>query len=304
MGVFYLLFYLLGAALVTFGATELAGAVLEGEGWSRGLTAAGLGGLVIAGGGLLQALVARRRGGTGLLETLSPMRGRTVVSWLGLYLGSIVAAWVQFELYAEPVHMFPFLTVPAALAVVFGLATRVLRTGRLRGVWLASSLALVGLPVGLLGVVLPAAHFNHHLSSVKFVLTDPHTHESREVTLPADAPNPPEAEVALGEETLGFLHALANAKEVDVAEELAAGRMLQLEDGRYVIVDEDGRERPVEAGAAEKLTEQLGLSVEADTAAGLQKYAAQRELWEREMERRRRAGRLFSRPEEGSRASP
>lgn len=301
MGVFYLLFYIFGAALVTLGGARLIDAIWEGEGWASALQILGVGAGLVVGAAILQGLVQRRRGHAGVLDQLPALSGRGILLALAIYLGSILAAWVQFELFMEPVHMFPFVTVLSAMAMVFGLVQRVVPAGNFRWALLTAAVALFGLPVGLLGLGLPIAHFNHHLTSVRFSLTNPSTYETQEFNFPADAPEPPVDEVSpLGEGTLGILEALGSAEEIDVTEEIAAGRMRRLEDGTLVTIHEDGRETTLVTGEAAlgELSAAFDRAWAEDEERAARERAERRAAWEREMLLRKRGGRLFSRPDE------
>lgn len=297
MGVFYLLFYLLGALVVTVGTSHLIDAVLEGEAWTSTLQTLGVGAGLIAGAGLLHSLVERRRADGGVLGLLPELGPRAWAASAGLYFLSIAAGWVQFELFIEPVDMFPFATVLAAAAFVFGLCSRWMKSWRFRWAATTSTVAFVGLPIGLLGVMLPLHHMNHHLTPVRFSLTNPNTHETKDFVFPGDDPSPPAPELKLGDETQELLEAFASARTIDVEEELAAGRMRRLEDGSYVVVNEDGTESRLEMAAPGELEGVVKRAFEADAEAALREREAARAAWEIEMMKRKRGGRLFSSPE-------
>ncbi|TXD42879.1 hypothetical protein FRC96_02325 [Lujinxingia vulgaris] len=95
----------------------------------------------------------------------------------------------------------------------------------------------------------------------------------------------------IGEETGSLLSALANAKEIDVSEEIAAGRMRRLEDGTLVRVGEDGEDIPLERW--DSFDEEFDAALQADRAEASLEEAKRRADWEAEIEARRRGGRLF-----------
>lgn len=127
-------------------------------------------------------------------------------------------------------------------------------------------------------------------AAVTFSRSDPQTHERREVLLPGAAPEAPAPQLNLGEETAELLAAFASAQPIDLAEELAAGRIRQRPDGSYVEIDEEGRRRRSSREAAANHAE-----------GALRTRETERAAWAGEVWRRKRSGRLFSRPGEPSR---
>ncbi|QAT88080.1 hypothetical protein EJ065_6552 [Corallococcus coralloides] len=295
MGVVYLLSYIFGGVAVTLGLYRLLGDLRDGSPLGGTLLIVAFGAGLVSLGGLLHVLVERRRNPGGAPREL-PRMGRRMFALVGaMWALPIVAAWIQFELFIEPTYMAPDVTVLGGIGLTFGVCSRVMAKWPMRWATATMAVALIGLPLGLLGVALPIRHFTHHLTDVAMVLHDDNSPETRTVTFNGDAPSAPAVPVGVGDEMTELLSAYANAREIDVAAEIAAGRMRQLEDGRYVTVNPDGTEAPI--GTAAQLEQAFDDALAADDRKAAEEQAARRAEWEQEMRERKRGGRLFSRGE-------
>ena len=292
MGVIYLLLYIFGAVVVWVGSNRLLRDLLDGESVIGALQIGGFGALMIVLAAVLHAVVLRRRGDAGVLDAMEVPGRRWFAVAAAAWLVPTLVAWEQFELFLDPIRMFPVITVAGASALVVGGVSRLLRAHTLRWPLTIAAVALVGLPVGLLSVSLPLAHFNHHLSAVKiWTFDEPHGGLKDVVFEADDASYVQELSPMIGEETGSLLSALANAKEIDVSEEIAAGRMRRLEDGTLVRVGEDGEDIPLESW--DSFDEEFDAALQADRAESSLEEAKRRADWEAEIEARRRGGRLF-----------
>lgn len=294
MGVFYLLGYIFGSLLLTLGGRDLILNIQEGESPEETWPLLVGGAAIVLVSAFLQALVVRRRGDSGVLDKASGLGKRFLLLAGVAWLLPTVVAWVQFESFSEPVYMFPVITIAGAVALSLGVASRATRGLSLRAPVMTSAMAVFGLPLGLVTVGLPMNHFNHHLSDVVvFTFSDAERTEHR---FAADDPFFDEHEdVGIGDETRALLSALAGAKEVDVdvEEEIAAGRMKRLDDGSYVTANADGTFPTV--SATEEFTALFDKATDADAELAAVRRSDRRAAWEDEMDRRRNGGRLFSR---------
>ncbi|RVU41384.1 hypothetical protein EA187_18750 [Lujinxingia sediminis] len=292
MGVLYLLIYIFGAIFVWVGSYRVLDDVLAGEPLMEAMQIGGFGVLMIVQAAILHAVVLHRRRDAGVLEAFE-VPGRR---WFGVaaaaWLAPILVAWAQFEWFVDPIRMFPVITVGGASALVMGGVSRLLRKHRLRWPLTIAAVALVGLPVGLLTVSLPMSHFNYHLSSVQVSMFQDHYGGLENVVFEADDPDYIAGHVSpIGEQTSEWLSALANAEEVDISEEIAAGRMRRLEDGTLVRVGEHGEELRLHEWAS--VSKDIDMAMEADRAQAAAEEAKRRAEWEVEIEKRRQGGRLF-----------
>jgi hypothetical protein len=294
MGVFFLLAYIFGALLITFGSLHLVRDVLDGSVLTDGLVVLVVGIGVALLGGLMHAIVARRRQDAGLLEAVPPMGGRMLALCVGLWLVPPIFGWVQFELFIDPVRMFPGLTIAGASLLVLGLVARVLEHSRLRWPAACVAVAVVGIPLGLATVLLPARHFLHHMTDVRVSVSNPETHESKEFVFQGDSPEFHSGyQSDFGPELGGLLEAIADAETVDLEEEIAAGRMKRLDDGSYATVRPDGSTVPT--GGKEDLLEAWAQASESDREWAARQREQERMEWQMAMEARKRGGRIFSR---------
>lgn len=295
MGVFYLLFYIFGGAVIALSSKGAMHTLLRGEPLTS-FTGFGVGAVLIAGAAILHAS-SEKRGGN--LETAGD---GTPVSWRGVLIGfgvmavPTLAAWAQFEFHVDPLAMFPMITVLGALIFIFALASRVTHNWPLRSVARLVAIAFFGIPLGLLAVAIPMGHFTHHLTTVHVVVTDSTSSHPKTLVVDADEPVQVREVDGIGEGMGGIISALANAKTIDIDEEVAAGRMKRLEDGTLLDVNADGTVQPM-LGVSD-LKEMMAEAQDEDESAAKAKHDARKVAFDRKVERRRMGGRLFSSPAE------
>ncbi|RAL20133.1 hypothetical protein DL240_18665 [Lujinxingia litoralis] len=293
MGVIYLLVYIFGSLSVWLGSRNVISAALDGESILGAMQFVGFGVWMIVLAAILHAVVLKRREDAGVLEGLNPSRWKLLIGGMLAWWVPTVAAWIQFELYIDPIRMFPFVTVVGAGAVVLWLAFRVLPQTKMMWPLATVAVTLLGIPLGLLTVSVPIKHFNHHLSSVKIRAFENSgyarsyegiiaAHDDTYIGGPAPL---------IGEEGLGVLGELADAREVDVEAEIAAGRLREAEDGTLIKINEDGSEEKV--GTLETFDDVFQEALEADRKVASEEEARKRAAWEAEMEERRRGGRFL-----------
>lgn len=288
MGVAYLLAYIIGALFIWLGTDRLLSDLLAGEELIDGAVAAGGGMLLVVVAGLLQAIVARRRGHEGVLDGREPMGARWFATCAAMGFGPLVWAWVQFELFWNPIDIYPLVTLLGMCGLVFGVVDRLSGQSRHRGTLATVAVALVGVPAALLGVGLQTSHFNHHLSDVR-TTTVHHWDGVVEHIFEADVPTYHQEITAIGDETGELLKAFAEAKPVDVETLMAEGRLAWAEDGTMIILDEEGE--PMEEA---NLDEAFDEAAAADAEAADAEREAARAAFEAEVEALRTGGRLFS----------
>src|SRR5690554_2104206 len=170
MGVIYLLLYIFGALFVWLGARDLFADLLEGAPILGALQFAGFGAWLIAMGALLHAVVLRRRDDAGVLEELPGMSRQWFFTALVVWLLPTLVAWMQFELFVDPIRMFPMLTVAGAAVLVLGLISHALRRHILRLTLSIATVALIGSPLLLLTVSVAVILLILHLRSVKSII--------------------------------------------------------------------------------------------------------------------------------------
>ncbi|AKQ69154.1 hypothetical protein A176_006066 [Myxococcus hansupus] len=292
MGVVYLLLYLAGGGLLTLSVSRFLQDALNGAPLAESAPLVALGMGLVCFAALLHAVTLRRRNPDGPSAAL-PRMGRVAFALAGvMWAMPILIGWLQFELFINPIQMAPHLMFLGGLFLVFCVCTHVTATWRMPVVATTAGVALFGLPLGLLGAALPIGHFNHHLSDVVLLMSDPMTGEDRSVLSErADVPMPPQ-EMNPHKNVMDLAAALGNARQINIEEELAAGRMKQLDDGSYVVVNPDGSEAALESAAA--FDEALDEAVEADKRQAFEAEAARVAEWERQMRQRRPGGRLFT----------
>ena len=291
MGVVYLFSYLLGGLAVALGTSHLLDAIRESEPILSALKFIGFGTFLIVSGGILQAIVAKRRGNDGLLGIFPPMGAKGAIIATAVWLVPLGWAWAQFEMFQNPIDMYPFLSMGGAVALAFGLGSRVAQASPMRSAIAMMVVGFVGMPAGILSLALSSSHFNYHLSDVRTTFRDSTTRETKTFIDQADDPEFLYEESGIGDETSEMLEAFANAKTIDVAEEIEAGRMRMLEDGSYVVVNPDGTDAKM--GGADDLSTAVDKAFAADEAAAAEKRTKAREAYEAEVEKRRLGGRLF-----------
>jgi hypothetical protein len=291
MGVIYLFCYILGGLAVALGSSHLLDAIQEAEPILSALKFIGVGTFLIVSGGILQAVVAKRRGNDGLLGIFPPMGITGAAIAASIWLLPLGWAWAQFEMFQNPIDMYPMLSIGGAVVLAFGLGSRVAQSSPMRSAIAMMFVGLVGMPAGILGNALSSSHFNYHLSDVRTTTTNSTTHETETFIDHADDPDFIHEESGIGDETSELLEAFANAKTINLGEEIAAGRMRMLEDGSYVVVNPDGTD--AEMGDADDMSGAVDKAFAADEAAAAEKRAKARQEFEAEMEKRRLGGRLF-----------
>jgi len=293
MGVMALLAYLAGAGVLTLGARHVLLDLLSGEAWDSSLQVLLVGTLLVAAAAVLHALVIRRRGHGGLLSSEAHwLQASAGIGGL-LWLLPLLAAWLQFEFFVEPVRLFPLPAVLGAMLMVYAIGARLMR----QWTWVQPlsmvGVALLGMPLGLLSVALPAAHFQHHLSSVSMQMALPGVGQAQTYAPPASDLSPAPSLRGTGPGTLEFLEALAQARPIDVQAELAAGRLRRLPDGSLVVVADDGSESPV--GTGQDLEMALDAAVRADGEAADKAALAEEAAWQAALRERREGGRWLGR---------
>jgi len=293
MGVVYLLLYVAAALWVTLGSWHWLGDLATGETWQLPWLGLAVAGVLVSGAAVLHALALRRRGQGGVLQGAATGLGASL--WTGLLMLIVppLAAWLQFEWFLEPVHMLPLWTVAGGMLVAYGLASHLLRNRLLAQPLSMVAVALVGCPLGLLAVALPAAHFQHHLSPVVFhVLLPGIEPASRQVLM---SPSEPFREaglsMALGEQTQALLQALGEVETVDVLAEQAAGRLRREPDGSWVGLAPDGT--AVAVGTAADLAQAMSEAQAADARAAELAGAEAEAGWQQALRARRDGGRLL-----------
>ncbi len=291
MGVIYLFSYILGGLAVALGTSHLLDAIQEPEPILSALQFIGFGSFLIVSGGILQAVVAKRRENDGLLGTFPVMGIKGAAISAAIWLVPLGWAWAQFEMFQNPIDMYPFLSMFGAVALAFGLGSRAVQSSPMRSAIAMMVVGFVGMPAGILSIALSTSHFNYHLSDVRTTIRDSTTYETKTFIDHADEPAFIHEESGIGDETSEILEAFANAKTIDVTEEIAAGRMRMLEDGSYVVVNPDGTDAKM--GGAEDFGAAIENAFTADEAAAAEKRAKARQEFEAEMEKRRLGGRLF-----------
>ncbi len=292
MGVIYLLAYIAGGLGVTFGAFQMMRGLGELSPLhpAVGIVAVGVA-LIVAAACLHGWTEGRRAGKQAALVTTKPSTPALLIA-LALWCVPLIAAWAQFELFINPVHVQPELTVLGAITFTYLLARRVMQAGPMRAPGSMISVALFGVPIGLLTAVLPIRHFNFHLTdATTWVFDDALANQVKTLTIERDAETLPSAPLPTRDATLAVLEALGNAKAVDVEQEIAAGRMRRLGDGTLVTVAPDGSTAPI--GGADDLARVADEAAEADGRRAAQEHDARVRAFSEELERRRQGGRLF-----------
>lgn len=294
-GVPSLLAFIAGSLALMVGYSQIAADIVstdESSPFHRALPA-----LIVA-AVLLGAAVAFQFLREGGLER-HPLPPATRFNWILLGGGVLFlfvpvgAGWVQFELYRDEILMFPVASLVAGITLGVLLANCVFR-GRYRSSARMLSIAIVGMPLGLLAFAIPSAHFRHHGSAV-VVYTYPEDRLTpKKNVFKSDQPLPP-SDPIVGEGTLEMIgdlaNALKNAERIDVAEKLETGAWVQ-KDGAYFERLEDGSLRAIEFGAADDLFEEFEDEARAKDQAQLEALKAE---YERSEIQRKRGGRLFNR---------
>ena len=300
MGVIYLLGHFLGAGLITLGLYRFSADLFDGADPTLGINILGIGLLIGAASGILQAVVTQKGDG----EEVKGMSEKTLLQGpIGFFLAVVfwlapmIWAWVQFELFWDPIRFHIFASIFGACALAFWIARRVTSSKKYRGAILSVSISMVGLPLGILSVQGLSSHFLHHLSDVKLVgvSTRYNTYsEPDKNILKASPPSSHYQKKIVQDKTLEFLDALSNAELVDVEAEIEAGRMKRLEDSTLVRVGEDGSHLPV-AADMDKLNQLREDAFKRDERADAQDAQRHRQAHEARIKRLREGGRIFGR---------
>lgn len=293
MGVVSLLLYFAGGLLFVLAGMRFVDAAIEGDALGGSVTlllvAAGL--LLVASS--LHGTVVKWRGDAGALADPKPASAKALAIALGVWALPILAAWLQFELYASRVYMVPVATILGGFAFGYLLSTRIMRKGAMRSPRMMLVVMLVGMPAAALGTALPLRHFQHHLTDV--VVISPRGAQRRTETrvLTAEPPTRAPSPLPNLDETLHLTGQIAEAEPVDVEAEIAAGRYRRLDDGSLVVVHADGSTTPVSTGL-EELLQELERAQAADDATTEAEQRAHEQSHLDEVARRRGGGRLFS----------
>lgn len=292
MGVIYLLLYIFGAFVVSVGVSHILDAVVLGEPLLEAADTLGFGALMIVGGGVLHAVVAKRRGDEGLLGMLPDLSSRGFATAAALWLVPVLWGWVQFELFWDPVDLYPMITMMGAIGLAYGVFSKLgSRVPGFRAAVTMLGIAFVGLPLGMLSLALPTNHYNYHLTTVHNVTVNPNTSEVNTIISEADQPSMLEPMFEIGDETLGVMKAFGEAKEIDVEAEIAAGKMKRLDNGNLVRINDDGTETPI--GGADEFRQMMADAAATDELAAEKTRAEERAAWWAEMIERKKGGRLF-----------
>ncbi|RAL20132.1 hypothetical protein DL240_18660 [Lujinxingia litoralis] len=294
MGVIYLLIYVFGSVIVSTGSWRVFTAVLEGDPIMAGLRILGFGTLMIVMAAVLHAVVLLRHEDGGLREGRNPVGPRWLVLGLMGWWGPTLAAWIQFECFLDPIRMFPLVTLGGACAVALWGVFRGLPGRTYQGPVGMVAMSLVGIPMGLMTLSVPVKHFTYHLSAVdigSYSTGALYGERSRAILNADDVTYLETSAPIFGEESQPFLEVLASARTINVAEEIAAGRMRELEDGTWIKIHDDGREEVLEE--LENFGERLDVALAADAATAAEAAARERAAWEAYVEERRQGGRIF-----------
>ena len=292
MGVIYLLAYIAGGLGVTLGALQVMRGLGELSPLHPAIGTVALGVALVVTAACLHGWTESRRAGKHAAPVTTTPSTPALLIALALWGVPLIAAWTQFELFINPVHVQPELTVLGAIAFTYLLARRVLQVGPMRAPGSMIAVALFGVPIGLLTAVLPIRHFNFHLTdATTLVFDDALATQVKTLTIERDAPTPPSAPLPTRDATLAVLEALGNAKALDVEQEIAAGRMRRLADGTLVAVAPDGSTAPI--GGADDLARVADEAAEDDRRRAAEEHDARVRAFNDELERRRQGGRLF-----------
>ncbi len=289
MGILSLLAYVLGGAIVGVMSYATIDRVASGRAFGEALLFVSIGAALIGLGAVLHAFRVRREGKDTSSEWIPP--SSSLFFALVLWLGPVASGWLQFELYNDPVWVFPFLTMIGAVLLVYLAVWRKTPRDRYGAVKRTVAAALVGLPLGFLATGVPLAHYRKHLTTVVLgVEEDP----SEGYPLIEMEPSEPYLEMPAErhDELFELVDAVANAEEVNVADAIALGEMKFDEDGELLRVLPDGSTAPL--NDASELEAMLNEATDNDRAASRAAREEARKAHAERVERLRRGGRLFS----------
>lgn len=282
LGVCAVFLYLAGSLALVLAALRAGASDSFPVALERASGAVGIGLLLIGFGIVLQLLRDRHEPRPVGPHTFSwgPVAGAMAVLLLPL-----AAAWTQFELFRDEIWMAPVLSIGGGIYLGMALGRRFGGSRHARTATMVL-VSVLGLPLAILSFGLPTQHFRRHGSAVSYVVARTR-YDQRAYTFEADLPQAPTAETAgAGSGTLGLVGALAEAKTVET----------KTVDGVLLVKGEDGVFHPAETTSMEALFEEAEAEDEAERAAQLETYQRALEAHEREVERLRRSGRLFSAP--------
>lgn len=296
MGVVYLFTYLIGAFLVFLGARNTIRDAIEGVELEN-LPMFGFGVLVIFLAAILQTLVIKRRGDAGLLEELADFPLKSFLLGLAAWFVPMLVTWIQFELHMNPIYFVPWLTIIGAMAVVWAIARWTTRSHKYSLSIASALVALVGLPLGAISVEAPTSHYQYHLTDLRTSFYNSNTMVQETYDFEAQEPEFYSEQELIGDEMGELLNALANAKEIDLEEEIAAGRAKYDINGEHILwLQEDGQWVKTEDRESFDFNKVMDDAAKKDAEEHAKKEAARRAAFEKELELRRRGGRLFSSP--------
>ncbi|QED27891.1 hypothetical protein FRD01_11720 [Microvenator marinus] len=296
MGVVYLFTYLIGAFLVFLGARNTIQDAIEGVELEN-LPMFGFGVLVILLAAILQTLVIKRRGDAGLLEELADFPLKSFLLGMAAWFVPMLVTWIQFELHMNPIYFIPWLTIIGAMAVVWAIARWTTRSHKYSFSIASALVALVGLPLGAISVEAPSSHYQYHLTDLRTSFYNTSTMVRETYDFEAQEPEFYSEQKLIGDEMGELLSALANAKEIDIEEEIAAGRAKYDINGEHILwLQEDGQWVKTEDRESFDFNKAMDDAAKKDAEEHAKKEAARRAAFEKELELRRRGGRLFSSP--------
>lgn len=192
-------------------------------------------------------------------------------------------SWISFELYANPVYVFPMFNILGGVFI-----------GRAIGRWLGVKIlgislttfcvATIGLPIAIISISSPIQHFRRHGSTVYLVLPEDDLKPIDHELMPVKPPAPPIPDRRLlGRGTAQLLDALANTKRVKAV----------MINGQAHMRDESGQLKPVESGDPEALLESVQAEDEREYQEDLEAHRVAYAAWEEEVKRLYRSGRFF-----------
>ncbi len=302
MGVIYLLTYIFGSIFLTLASRKVILDIRDAEPIGGSLLGIAVGSGFILMAALLHTVSIKRRGDAGILENTRKLPIYWLFIAIAAWILPTIAAWIQFEMFYEDILMAPFTTIIGAIGIVLWLTSHATSTWTVRAPVITAAIALIGLPIGLFTFGYSLNHFNEHLSNVTTYTISMsstganNTLVTKHVFKAHDASFISENEYDIGEETRSMIGALANAEpvDVDIEEEIEAGRMKYLDDGRLVFRNDDGT-WPTKSGV-ETFMEDFDSAIAAGITQNAENKSIERENWEKELEVRRRSGRIFTSP--------
>ena len=296
MGVVYLFTYLIGALFVFLGARDTIRNAIEGVELEN-LPVLGFGVLMILMAAILQTMVIKRRRDAGILEKLTDSPLKYFLLGMAAWFVPMLVTWIQFELHMNPIYFVPWLTIIGAMAVVWAIARWTTRTHKYSLSIASAMVALIGLPLGAISVEAPSSHYMYHLTDLRTSFYNTSTRVQETYDFEATEPEFYSEQKLMGDEMGELMNALANAEEVDLEEEIAAGRAKYDTTGEHILwLQEDGRWVKTEDRETFDFNEAMDEAARKDAEEHAKKEAARHAAFERELELRRRGGRLFSSP--------